>query len=1705
MKRIFKKYVAVTIVLTMILSLFTGMAPVAQAEGGGGAPSLQSPIIGATNSSGTGALVTFNYQGVEGDEDVHVKGSFHKNWGENIPLTEGDNDVWSVSRDVPAGWYQYGIEVGTLWKGDPLNNVMNGTNPGLSVPGVSFNAPKEFATNSATVVSAVYFTGNLDATQAVVLSVEDATGVSIQDGKLVVADNAELGPAKLIATYGGFTATYAIEIVDVMLQSPVINGDGTVTFNNKSHTGDTLYLFGKMNEWNNTGIEMNKGSDGIFSVTRALTPGSYEYKFIPVSGSSNNAFTDPLNLKIANTNSVVHVHGIKIISANDIEKGTSIPLTAELVNTSGEVSQVTPTWSLEENKTGVTLSNAQLSVASDYVVTEGDFVTVVAKSGSYTFKKKIYIKDIFYTFNIHYYRYDEQMENWDNWIFNDFMGGTEYDFTGTDLDGFRTVQVKLPYTFIKTIQRPGNFSSQDLQHTISIPDGEVSVDAWILEGKPEVYFDRDAALVSKADVPIKRYVELRYVRPDQDYTDWNLWVWSTGAKIDRIDFYKIEDGVASARIEIGKETSRMGFKIRKGEWEAIDVDTDRFVVAPLDQIITKATVTSGQMAIEAIPSLNGPSLADGAVTLFYRDEALYNDNLMNTISSVKMKVTLAGQTNEYAMVYHPSKEYYEYTLSNLQEGIYTYSFLVTKDDITTEKNDPKNTNAGTSTFEYRHPAVEVTGTLSPRAIASNENAVLSVNLTSDEVLQYREIYMNLTSLGGAAKVPIDVDLREGTLGVTDSISAGDKTIPITAVDIYGNKHNGTATVTVKPRQEVGALDFDWDEARIYFLLTDRFYDGDASNNENVDKSHPEAYHGGDFQGVIDKLDYLKDLGTNTIWVTPIVDNIDFNQGATFGGKQYGYTGYWAQNFEKLDEHLGDLETFKQLIDTAHDKGMKIMVDVVLGHTGYGLKPGDTNTEVSQENKDRLAGMLRTDGVDSGKDEIKGEIAGLPDFKTEDPAVRAKLIEWQTSWLERAKTDRGDTIDYFRVDTIKHVDDTTWKAFKNSLTQINPEFKLIGEYFGASIDAQGGALRTGQMDSLLDFDFNNRAEKFVKGGIDEVESYLEYRNALMDNTATMGHFLSSHDEDGFLSDHINGDKGMLKVAAALQITAKGQPVIYYGEELGQSGKNGGDFAAGMYSKNRDDMPWSKLTDVQAVEEQALHQHYTKLLNIRDAYSKVFSKGTRTKVAGGDSEGYLVFDRAFKNEHVLVGLNTTIEATTVTFNVPFAQGHTIVDKYNTDKTYTVNNNGQVTVLLPGRDQGGTIVLVDAGVNTPSEPTNPGTGPGSSPGSSPAPSTNTGTTTISEAALKGNATDGIVSINIPNISNEGGRPKAKILLPANAASLVGDNAVQLRSDYMTIVLPQSVLSALQNMVEGELSKSQISMSITAVPSQESDSLIKQAASTNGVDLNLVGTVYEFELAIVDSKGKEKQLTIFEEPITLTFAVDTNANKDLLGVYYIANSGTLEFVGGTFQNGQIVAQVDHFSKYGVLEYNKSFEDVKSDFWGAQDIKVMAAKHIVNGKTVNTFDPNGDITRAEFAALLMRALGIQTSSDSLNPFTDVVAGQWYTAEVVAAYDAKLVSGMDATHFNPNGKITREEMAVMTARALKKQGKTVVVENGLLEKYSDSVNVNVWANEGIQISLQTKIMQGISDSELQPSNQATRATAVVVLKRMMEYVGLLNS
>ncbi|MFC4099206.1 pullulanase [Paenibacillus xanthanilyticus] len=1157
----------------------------------------------------------------------------------------------------------------------------------------------------------------------------------------------------------------------------------------------------------------------------------------------------------------------------------------------------------------------------------------------------------------------------------------------------------------------------------------------------------------------KRYVLFTYVRPDKNYTDWNLWVWGTGAKNDQINFTTFENGTASVLIEVHPQATSVGFVLRKGtDWNTAkqDIPDDRSISLTAGQALTKVVVTSMERDIHLVPANNGPIYEEDGITLVYRDEALFKSGGMSAITDVKVK--FGGHV--YKMVYDADKEWFAYKLTGVQEGDHPYTFLVTKNGETTEIADPKN---GDTALVYRKPAVTLTSAAAPNVLNANTNAVLSVNAQTAEGVQFTKGYLDLTALGGPAKANFDTALMKHTIAVKDSIGAGAKTIPVVLVDQYGNAHRHNATVTVQARTYTGSeLDFDWDEARIYFALTDRFNDGDTTNNQNVDKTHLEAYHGGDFKGMIDKLDYLQELGINTLWISPIVDNIDFNQGAGWG-KQFGYHGYWAKDFTQLDEHLGDMDTFKELIDKAHDRGIKIMVDVVLNHTGYGVKWDDTE-DVSIADKQRFNGMLRTDGLSADVNPVKGELAYLPDFITEDEAVRNQVIAWQTGWLNNARTERGDTIDYFRVDTVKHVEDTTWKAFKNALTAIDPSFKMVGEYFGGTVNNNGGMLQTGQMDSLLDFGFKERARQFTDGQVEAVDAYLQDREASIDNTKMMAQFLSSHDEHGFLSEYVGGDKGKLKIAAALQITAKGQPVVYYGEELGNSGRNAGDMTAGQLSENRKDMPWNKLE-----EEKLLHDHYQKLLNIRAEYSKVFAKGTRTKLAGSDALGYLAFNKHYGNVDVVTAINTKAEAVKATIPVPFGAYAIIKDIYG-GSTYTVAYDGTVTVDLPSRNDGGTAIFTFVSNGS---------------GSVPAPSTPNAAEDaqiVTEAELK-NGKDGQAAVTLP-------AGKTEALLPIDAAKTLGASDLLVKSGDMTAVVPNEVLSAISKLVSGaDAAGARIAFAAKPLPSGEAQALM-QGLSNGSTKASAVSEVVAFTLALVKKDGTRQNVSAFAQPITLSFRLKDGANPDLLGVYFIGADGKLEWIGGTVKDGIVTAQVKHFSTYAALEIRKSFTDVPAGFWAQGAIQSLAAKQIVTGVTADAFKPGQAISRAEFTALLARAMGLAAEGQAT--FADTPSGAWYSAYVAAAVKAGIVGGVGGDKFAPNWTISREEMAVMLVRALEaKQGKDA--EPAAASEFADRAAISAWAAASVDKAAQLGLVQGQSGNRFAPQAKLTRAEAAQVV------------
>ena len=910
-----------------------------------------------------------------------------------------------------------------------------------------------------------------------------------------------------------------------------------------------------------------------------------------------------------------------------------------------------------------------------------------------------------HTFTMYYYNEDlstdTDMGKVDLWMWNAGLDGSHV-FDGTYYDAENNVTwfkqtitvagsnvgktVGLKARYDNTKGWDGGSDTADRSFTIKGGENEV---LYYVDGSDPVHEKPEIVPTEK------RYLVLDYENPglkEKGITP-QFYTWSSGYASVLTDFTYVGGDKWTVTIPAKPSCTKVDFCIALDStgdpW--IKDGGDHSVTFPSDQKVIYASMKAGSEPEIAMPYNTGYEVdaENQRVSYYYRDDAAFVDG---TLKDMTVSVDVNG--TEYPMTYNDATKRFEYVKSGLTDGKTYYRYKANGAYVVDafNSNSEKHNNADYSYFEYYKLNATVTAEVMNKSFNYNENNVVKFNVkqadTDTQKLEVASASIDVSSLGGSSEMPIEPELQAVTISATVDTTLGTKTLPITVTDQYGNKFSTTVDVEITDRVKKNENDFDWDEAVVYFMMTDRFFDGNESNNTasgtDTYGDNPGLYHGGDFAGVTAKLDYLQDLGVNTIWLTPIVKNIAgvtvTDEGSEDVPYNAAYHGYWASDFTKLNPTMGTTEEFKTMISEAHKRGMRIMVDIVVNHAGYGTES-------------TFADMLRDKSVSEG--DIKSWQSGLPDFATEKAEVRAKLVEWQTSWMK----DYG--VDYFRVDTVKHVDSTTWAALKNSTTEVNPSFKMIGEYYGAGYASNGSTLGTGQMDADLDFDFNDQATSFVSGNISSVESFLSSRNTALNNAYMTGQFLSSHDENGFKASLMNGkqyteDKATAAalVAATLQLTAKGIPVIYYGEEVGLSGLNNYP-----YNTNRYDMDFSKAT-----KDNVTYQHYKNLLSIRNAYTDVFARGSRKVVASSDEEGYDVVSRSYGGTTLYVGMNIKDTAKEVKVPVSLAAGTEVKDLYS-GATYTVGSDKTVAVTIPAAKDGGTVILTEVKKTVDPTPADPG----------------------------------------------------------------------------------------------------------------------------------------------------------------------------------------------------------------------------------------------------------------------------------------------------------------------------------------------------------------------------------------------------------------
>lgn len=1076
-------------------------------------------------------------------------------------------------------------------------------------------------------------------------------------------------------------------------------GDSGLTGNSNWDANDTRNV-----------LEQDKSDENKFSITfHNVAKGTYSYKILQDpencswdkpwgygSGSGGNrsvtieapsdvTFTIVLTDTTDAKNVEVSQKKLKklVVDNGNISKGKTKELKTSAKyydGTSADANDVNVSYGLKEEIAGVTLTDNMLSVAKDTSLTE---VTVIVSCGDFEQEMSIPVVEKQYQVTINMYSQDLEMKPGVSDIYIFENGGSNNNNTTVTLN--KTVEdtennvtwvqgtVTVPYNSLGIIARDqaGSWDGgQDGNRLYTIDENTSEVTLWYVYGKTPV---TEKPTITKED---PRYFYLEYEN-DTLTTTPEFYSWTTGFAAELKKFESAGAGKWKIKVPVKSSCTKVDFVIAVdssgSDW--VKDGGDHSIAFPEDQNVVCANMKQGEEPVLSAPYNKGYEVLpkENKIAFYYRDDnALIDDKLAD------MKVSVDINGTEYEMTYNAGNKRFEYNYNKLESGRTYYRYKVGEEYILDKYNDKQEQKEGNdySYIEYYKLNATIQAEVMNASFNYNENNVVKFTVNQDKndakKLEVASASIDVSSLGGSSALAIVPDLKAVTISATTDTTLGKKTLPIVVTDQYGNEYSTSVQVEVTARTRKNAKDFDWDESVIYFMVTDRFFDGNESNNtasgaKTYGKDNAGLYHGGDFAGITQKLDYLEDLGINTIWITPIVENIP-GVTVTDTGKEdvpynAAYHGYWASNFTKLNPTLGTKEEFQTLIDQAHNRGIRIMVDIVVNHAGYDTDFGD---------------MIRSgEDIVSGSDQ-KDSLSNLPDFRTEDPAVSAQLVEWQTQWVK----DFG--IDYFRVDTVKHVENDTWAELKNALTETDPNFKMIGEYAGGGYASNGNTLGTGEMDSDLDFDFNDQAANFVKGNISSVENFLASRNSALNNTYMTGQFLGSHDEDGFKQKLLAG--GMKEdaataasmVAASLQITAKGQPVVYYGEEIGLTGLNNYP-----YQTNRYDFDWSMVNS-----DNKTYQHYKKMLSIRNAYTDVFARGDRKTIVASDEKGYDIVSRSYQGTKLYVGLNIKGAAQTVEVPVSENNGTVLKDLYS-GKTYTVSN-GKIKVIIPAATDGGTVVL-------------------------------------------------------------------------------------------------------------------------------------------------------------------------------------------------------------------------------------------------------------------------------------------------------------------------------------------------------------------------------------------------------------------------------
>ncbi len=407
-----------------------------------------------------------------------------------------------------------------------------------------------------------------------------------------------------------------------------------------------------------------------------------------------------------------------------------------------------------------------------------------------------------------------------------------------------------------------------------------------------------------------------------------------------------------------------------------------------------------------------------------------------------------------------------------------------------------------------------------------------------------------------------------------------------------------------------AAPVDFRDEVVYQLLTDRFLNGDASNDslggrpaDTLNLTNPNGWHGGDFAGIRQKIQegYFQRMGFTALWISPVVVQVPppGNGGGPNAAWPFaGYHGYWAERFDQLEPHFGDAAALRALGQAADAAGLKLIIDVVVNHAGYNSTLVGVNPA-----------WFRT-GAQCGSDDRTMCLAGLPDFR-QDVTPAADYLLNSIRFLRDSVA-----VDGLRMDTMKHVDDAFWTRFFAAGSPADPAVLwTVGEVFTADVAQVARYVDTLGSPSAFDFPLKFAlTSSLARGGPVRLLADLFAQDTSYRDPTKLSTFLDNHDVARFASESeaagiapAEADQ-RLGMALATLYFARGIPFVYYGTEIAMRGE-GDSYDRPLGRTSREDMDFTRL------DASTLDERLRALADARRSYPALRRGAQRTLFAPG----------------------------------------------------------------------------------------------------------------------------------------------------------------------------------------------------------------------------------------------------------------------------------------------------------------------------------------------------------------------------------------------------------------------------------------------------------------------------------------------------------